>query len=158
MEHRTFLDDFSDRWMEEWNHHSVDGLIDLTTPDVVWDDRTFWPNVITGHDELRRYIEKIFAVMPDVTFEEKARFFDTDRCQATVLWRMEGSGPPGIAADKRFAFEGCDIFLGFRDGKLAHYQAAYDITDMMRQLEMLPPRDGRIGGAYFLSLLEPVRR
>jgi predicted ester cyclase len=158
MAHRPFLDEFSDRWMEEWSRHSVDGLLEITTPDVVWEDLTFWPNVITGHDELRRYIDKIFSIMPDVTFEERARFFHPDRCQANILWRMEGSGPPGIAPDKRFAFEGCDIFLEFRDGRLAHYQAAYDITDMMRQLEMLPPRDGRIGGAYFLSLREAARR
>ena len=139
--------------MEEWNRHDTDGLIALTSPDLVWEDLTFWPAVITDHGELRRYIDKIFSIMPDVTFEERSRFFHPDECQATVLWRMEGSGPPRIAPDKRFAFEGCDIFLGFRQGKLAHYQAAYDITGMMRQLEMLPPRGDRIGGAYFLSLL-----
>jgi len=55
---------------------------------------------------------------------------------------------------QEFEFEGCDIFLGFHDGRLSHYQAAYDITDMMRQLEMLPPRGDRIGGAYFLALLQ----
>jgi predicted ester cyclase len=158
VEHRKFLDDFSDRWMENWNRHDTDGLIALTSADLVWDDRTFWPTVITDQDELRRYIDKIFSIMPDVTFGERARFFHPDHCQANILWRMEGSGPPGIAADKRYAFEGCDIFLEFHDDKLAHYQAAYDITDMMRQLEMLPPREGRIGGAYFLSLLDPVRQ
>jgi len=158
MKHQAFLDTFCDRWMEEWNRHSVDGLIGLIAPDLVWEDLTFWTNVITSHAELRRYIEKIFSVMPDVTFGERARFIHPTRSQATILWRMEGSGPPGVASDKRYDFEGCDIFLEFRDGKLAHYQAAYDITHMMRQLEMLPQRGNRIGGAYFLALLDPARR
>jgi SnoaL-like protein len=150
---RKVLDGFCHEWMARWNAHDRDGLVDLTTPDVVWNDRTFWPHVIHGHDELRRYIDKIFAIMPDVEFDEVGRFFDADDARANVLWRMRGSGPPSVAPDRRFEFEGCDIFLAFRDGKLAHYQAAYDITDMMRQLGLLPPREDRIGGAYFLGLL-----
>jgi hypothetical protein len=38
--------------------------------------------------------------------------------------------------------------------------AQYEITDMMRQFGMLPPRGQRIGGAYLLSLsgAEPAKR
>jgi hypothetical protein len=149
---RARLDEFCDEWMARWSAHDRDGLVDLTTADVVWEDLTFWPDVIHGHDELRRYIDKIFAVMPDVEFEERCRFFDADDARANVLWRMRGSGPPRLAADRRFECDGCDIFLEFRGGRLAHYQAAYDITDMMRQLGLLPPRENRIGGAYLLAL------
>jgi len=151
---RAALDGFCDEWMALWNAHDREGLVGLTTGDVVWEDLTFWPEVVHGHDALRRYIDKIFEIMPDVEFEERCRFFAADEARANVLWRMRGSGPPRLAPDKRFEFEGCDIFLGFHDGRLSHYQAAYDITDMMRQLEMLPPRGDRIGGAYFLALLQ----
>jgi steroid delta-isomerase-like uncharacterized protein len=151
---RKVLDGFCDEWMALWNAHDRDGLVALTSADVVWEDLTFWPHVIHGHDELRRYIDKIFDVMPDVEFDERARFFDAEEARVNVLWRMRGSGPPRVAPDRRFECEGCDIFLAFRDGKLAHYQAAYDITDMMRQLGLLPPRKDRIGGAYLLGLMK----
>lgn len=156
-DHRAFLEDYCERWIAAWDSHDPDQLLATFTDDIVWDDKTFWPNVIHGKEELRRYIEKIYAVMPDVRFEEKGRFFDPDQAKAIVLWRMWGSAPPGFP-DKQFDFEGCDIFLGFKDGKLSHYQAAYDITDMMRQLGMLPERNGKIGGAYFMSLLKAGRQ
>ena len=154
---RALLDGFCDEWMAAWDAHDPDRLIRLTTEDVVWEDLTFWPHVIHGHDELRRYIDKIVAVMPDVTFEEQCRFFDAGDTRANILWRMRGSGPPSHAPDRRFEFDGCDIFLEFRQGKLAHYQAAYDITEMMRQLGLLPPRNNRIGGADFVALLNPTK-
>jgi hypothetical protein len=46
-----------------------------------------------------------------------------------------------------------DIFLKFADGELAHYLSAYNIVGLLEQLEALPPRGNRLGGAYVMSLL-----
>lgn len=152
-EQARFLARFSEDWLDAWNSHDTEQVLALMHEDVVWDDRTFWTHVIRGRDALREYVDKIWEVMPDVRFEEIERFFAPDGQRGLVLFQQQGSAPPKLGVDGGFDTHGCDIFLEFRDGLLSHYLASYDIAEMMRQMGALPPRNGRIGGAYFLSLL-----
>ena len=101
---------------------------------------------------MRTYIDKIWAVMPDVHFREVQLFSALDAGRALYLFEQTSSAPPASGKHGKATTYGCDIFLGFRDGLLADYMAQYEISDMMRQFDMLPPRGGRIGGAYLLSL------
>ena len=153
-EHHEFLGDFTDRWEAAWNAHDPEEILGLFASRFTWEDPTFWPNTITTRDELRRYIDKVFDVMPDVHFDQLGRFFDPDQCRGIYLFQQTGSPPQQFPDLKPFRTHGCDIFLDFVDGGLSHYLACYDITEMMRQMGMLPPRAGKIGGAYHLSLLK----
>ncbi|MEJ2885161.1 nuclear transport factor 2 family protein [Actinomycetospora aeridis] len=148
------LRDFATRWLEAWNSHETEQVLALLHPECRWEDTVFWPHVITDREEMTRYVDRIWRVMPDVWFEEVQLFTAPEEGRAVVLFRQGGSGPPQLAPDARFETQGCDIFLGFTDGLLSHYLAQYEITDMMRQLGVLPPRDGAVGGAYLLSLLK----
>lgn len=148
-----FLQDFAKRWLAAWNSHDTDRVLALLHPEVIWDDTVFWPEVIHGIDGVRTYVDRIWTVMPDVAFEEVQVFTAPDAGRAVVLFRQEGSGPPRLNPHRRFSTFGCDIFLEFRDGLLARYLGQYEITEMMRQLDALPPREGKVGGAYLLSLL-----
>ncbi|WP_205697388.1 nuclear transport factor 2 family protein [Conexibacter sp. SYSU D00693] len=155
-ERQAFLGTFAARWLDAWNSHETERVLDLLSDDVVWDDRTFWPEVLHGKDAVREYVERIWQAMPDVQFEERGRFFDPDGERAIFLFRQWGSAPARFADHPGFDSHGCDIFLAFDGDRLAHYQAAYDMVEMMRQMELLPPREGKVGGAYFLSLLGGV--
>ncbi|QTI69020.1 nuclear transport factor 2 family protein [Gordonia polyisoprenivorans] len=148
-----FLDDFSTRWLAAWNSHSTDRILDLLHPDIIWDDRTFWPDIINGISGMPAYVDKIWEAMPDVAFEEIERFGSADRKRGIVLFRQFGHGPAKLNPDATFDSHGCDIFLEFKDGKLASYKSAYDISDMLRQLGALPERGQLLGGAYLMSLL-----
>lgn len=148
-----FLDDFSNRWLAAWNSHSTEQVLDLLHPDIIWDDRVFWPRIINGIDGMTDYIERVWDAMPDVAFDEIERFGSADRARGMVLFRQYGHGPERLNPGAEFDTHGCDIFLEFRDGKLAEYKAAYEITDMLRQLGALPDRGDRLGGAYLMSLL-----
>lgn len=147
-----FLNRFADRWLAAWNSHSTDQVLDLLADDVRWDDRTFWPEVIVGREGVREYVEKIWEAMPDVAFAEIQRFHAPDACRGVVLWRQWGHGPARMNPEATFASHGCDIFLEFTGDKLRHYLSAYDIVPMLEQLGSLPPRGGRLGGAYLMKL------
>lgn len=156
--HDEFLHDFTNRWDEAWNSHNIELVMSLFADEFVFDDRTFWPNAISSREELRSYLEKIYTVMHDVRFDEMGRFFDPSERKGMYLFIQSGSPPKGYPQENKFRTHGCDIFLKFSEGKLAHYLASYEITEMMRQMQMLPPRKGRIGGAYLLSLQKEHRR
>jgi steroid delta-isomerase-like uncharacterized protein len=147
-----FLTDFADRWLAAWNSHDTEQVLELLHEDIRWDDRTFWPEVIDGREGVRTYTDKIWEAMPDVQFDEIQRFFAPDALRGIVLFRQYGHGPARLNPDRSFDSHGCDIFLEFRDGKLAHYLSSYDIVPMLEQIGGLPPRAGKLGGAYLMSL------
>jgi steroid delta-isomerase-like uncharacterized protein len=151
---QAFLRKFATDWLTAWNSHSTDTVLELIHPDIVWDDTVFWTEVIHGKEALRHYVDRIWTAMPGVSFEEIQLFTAPEDGRALVLFRQQGNGPASLAPDRRFATTGCDIFLQFTDGLLARYLAQYEISDMLRQLGALPPRNGKIGGAYLLSLTQ----
>jgi steroid delta-isomerase-like uncharacterized protein len=154
----AFLSAFANRWLAAWNSHDTDGVLELLAPDIIWEDLTFWPEVIQGREGVRAYVDRIWRVMHDVRFEEIGRFFDPQDRSGIVLFRQRGSAPEAFAGNPGFDTHGCDIFLAFDGELLSHYLASYDISEMMRQMELLPPRDGKVGGAYLLSLSQETAR
>lgn len=148
----AFTDDFALRWLTAWNSHDTDEVLALLDDDVVWDDPVFWHEVLHGTAAVRGYVEKIWSVMPDVAFTEVERFANADGTRGLVLFEQSGSGSAQLGADRRFRSHGCDIFLSFRDGRLAHYLASYDIVGMLEQLGAVPPRGTRTGSAHLVSL------
>lgn len=150
-----FVRDFGTRWEAAWNSHDTEKVMALVHPDIRWNDTIFWPEIIHGHAGFRAYVDKIWAVMPDVHFKEVQLFSALDSGRALYLFEQTASAPLASGSAKIATTCGCDIFLGFREGLLSDYMAQYEIAEMMRQFDMLPPRGGRIGGAYLLSLLGP---
>lgn len=148
-----FLRDFGTRWEAAWNSHDTGRVMALLHPEIRWNDTVFWPSVIHGHAGMQAYIDKIWAVMPDVHFTEVQLFTACEAGRALYLFEQTASAPPSSGSDRKATTYGCDIFLGFRDGLLSDYMAQYEIAEMMRQFGMLPPRGGRVGGAYLLSLM-----
>lgn len=150
-----FVRDFGNRWEAAWNSHDTEQVMALIHPDIRWNDTIFWPEIIHGHAAMRAYVDKIWAVMPDVHFREVQLFSAVDAGRALYLFEQTSSAPPASGRDTKATTYGCDIFLGFRGGLLSDYMAQYEITDMLRQFGMLPPRGGRVGGAYLMSLTGP---
>ena len=149
----AWVREFAGRWEDAWNSHRTDDVMALLHPEIEWDDRIFWTDVLHGHDEVRTYVDTIWEVMPDVRFEEVQLFTGGPEHGGVYLFRQTASAPARFETDKVAVTHGSDIFLEFRDGLLLRYMAQYEISEMMRQFGVLPPRGGRIGGAYLLSLL-----
>ena len=148
----AFLRGFADRWLAAWNSHDTDQVLELLHPDVRWDEQVFWPHPLRGRDAVRGYVDAIWRAMPDYAVTEIQLFTAVEDGRALVFFRQQGRAPAALGSDRRFEVAGCDIFLGFADGLLAHYTAAFEIVDMLRQLGALPPRGDRRGGAYLLDL------
>lgn len=149
-----FLSEFAERWDTAWNSHSTDQVLALLHDDIEWEDTVFWTEIIRGIGGMREYVDEIFRVMPDVHFDGVQLFTAPEDGRGLWLFRQSGSAPSAFGSEKKFSTYGCDIWLGFTDGKLSRYLAQYEITEMMRQYDALPPRDGKRGGAYLLSLMK----
>ena len=153
----AFLRAFADRWLAAWNSGDTEQVLALLHPGVEWDETVFWPHPLAGRDAVRGYVDAIWRAMPEYEVTEVQLFTAVADGRALVLFRQRGAAPAALGTQRRFDVQGCDIFLGFRDGPLSHYTASFEIAGMLEQLGALPPRGDRKGGAYLLSLCEQAR-
>ena len=147
-----FIHRYADDWLAAWNSHDTERVFALLDEDIVWDDRVFWHEVVYGREAMRPYMDKVWAAMPDVRFTEIERFVNPARSRGIVLFEQSGHGPAQLDPARTFRSHGCDIFLAFRGGRLAHYLGSYDIVGMLEQLGAIPPRGPRTASAHLLSL------
>jgi steroid delta-isomerase-like uncharacterized protein len=146
---RAFIEDFLPRWQEAWNSHVPQRLLALMTEDVVYDDSAS-PETMRGHGDVHTFLDRIWRAMPDLRFEARGGpLLDPDQPRAAFWWRGEGTfmgplNPPGFApTGARINFEGAD-FHEYRDGRVAKLRIVFDMTDVARQIGVVP-RPGSVG-------------
>jgi steroid delta-isomerase-like uncharacterized protein len=142
---RTFLDDWSARYLAVWNAHDVEGIVAMCTEDVVWDDPGL-PETYRKHDGVRRFIAATFRCFPDVEVEElEPAYASPAEPKALAPYRFTGTmlgpwEPTDIAATgRRVSFEGVDQWE-FRGERMCRYDTKYDLLGVARQMGVVPPQ------------------
>lgn len=142
------LRDFVSRWLEAWNSHQPDRVLELLTEDVeVRDDS--WPRTMHGHADVREFLEALWRAVPDMTFELlHGPYVIPDEPRASLHWRGSGTftgqmDPPGFApTGRRWEVDGAD-FQEYRDGRICKLRVAFDVMTLSRQLGLMPASGSR---------------
>ncbi len=140
------LQEFAQRYAAAWNGRDSSAMDALVTDDIVWFDPAL-PQPARGKADVRAFMEDSWRAFPDLRFSEPdPPFLVAEDDKVAWAWRMQGtfSGapiePPGFApTGRRMDVRGIDEWL-MRDGRIAHYRAYYDATDLSRQLGIVPER------------------
>ena len=107
MPNESFMSDF----LDAWNRHDVDAIMDGMTEDAVWITST--GSRIEGAAAVRTAFAELLASYPDARWEEAEHFAGGDR--GVSEWSLVAtSATDGSSLRER----GCDVFT-FRDGKIA---------------------------------------
>jgi steroid delta-isomerase-like uncharacterized protein len=131
-------------------------MAQLLTEDIVWSDPAL-PAPVYGVTAVQEFMRASFRTFSDLHFSEPdpPHFTVTDQHVAWA-WRMEGTmtgpaDPPGFApTGKRMRVDGVDLWT-MRDGRIARYRAVYDMTDLARQLGIMPAH-GSVGERATVAL------
>jgi steroid delta-isomerase-like uncharacterized protein len=121
-------------YAEVKNRHDVAGMLARTHPECRYED-VGAGRVVTGHAELRRYHEHLFAAVPDYTasVEGIAATGDTaiawGRFGGTLARPLFGRGRAGERLEVAAVF-----VCGFRDGLLYTERAHVDLVSLREQL------------------------
>ena len=138
------LQEFTQRYMAAWNGRDASAMDALVTDDIVWFDPAL-PQPARGKAEVRAFMEDSWRSFPDLRFSDvDPPFLVAQDDEVAWAWRMQGTfsgariDPPGFAATgRRMDVRGIDEWL-MRDGRIAHYRAYYDATELSRQLGIVP--------------------
>jgi steroid delta-isomerase-like uncharacterized protein len=139
-----FLQDFFRRYAAAWTAKEAasNPLAALITEDVHWEDPML-PQPAKGSAAVLALLEGSFRAFPDLSCDVLGPpFLSTDGKVVMFHWRLSGTmtGPLPNGAPptgKSVVVTGVDRWE-FRDGRICHYQAFYDLFGMLRQLGLIP--------------------
>lgn len=138
-----FLQDFGHRWMDAWNRGDAEGVANLCTPNVIYDDPAL-PATAHGRRDVADFVRSTLRAFPDGQFSEpEPPYASRTMPKALAPWHFEGThtgiiDPPGFyPTGKRVILDGTDHWW-FEDGLVARYRADYDLSAVARQIGAMP--------------------
>jgi steroid delta-isomerase-like uncharacterized protein len=144
---QAFAHEFAQRWLDAWNSHQPERVLELMAEDIVYEDSAA-PETMRGHAEVRPFIDSTWRAFPDMRFELLGLYPHASEPKAALHWRSwaTNSGPidpPGLrATGKSLQLDGVDLHE-YRDGKIARLTIVFDMAEAMRQLGSLPQPGSR---------------
>ena len=132
------LQGFIDRYNEAWNDHEVDAIIDMHTPDSVFENHTTG-DVNVGRDAIGEAIRGIFTVFPDLRFETRRAYIREDlvvqewTARGTHLGMMNRAGLEVEPTGKSVEYRGMDV-IPIENGLIARKDVYSDGVTLLRQL------------------------
>jgi steroid delta-isomerase-like uncharacterized protein len=138
-----WIREFVPRWLEAWNSHQANRVLELLTDDVEIRDDS-WPKTMFGHGDVREFLEALWRAVPDMTFDLlEGPYVIPGEPRASFHWRGSGTftgrmDPPGFApTGHRWEVDGVD-FQEYRDGRIAKLRVVFDLMTLSRQLGVMP--------------------
>jgi steroid delta-isomerase-like uncharacterized protein len=126
----------------------VDAIAELLAEDIVWADPALLEPA-RGIAAVQEFMRVSFRAFPDLHFAEpEPPHLSVNGETVAWAWTMDGTmrgvvEPPGFAPTGRsMHVEGVDLWR-MREGRIARYRAFYDMTDLARQLGIVPPPGSR---------------
>jgi steroid delta-isomerase-like uncharacterized protein len=130
------LDSIVDAFYRAYNDHDAETAISLYAEDGRHEEIAFGAEK-RGHAELRKGLEGLFAMMPDVRFRERERI--RSAAHIAILYQMTGNfvprpkeGMPAAAA-KPLTINGLHV-LEITDGLISVSQDYWDKADFLAQI------------------------
>jgi steroid delta-isomerase-like uncharacterized protein len=132
------LQEFIDRYNAAWNAHDVDAIVEMHTPDSVFENHTTG-DLNVGRDAIGEAISGIFTVFPDLSFETRRAYIRDDlvvqewTARGTHLGKMNRAGLEVEPTGKSVEYRGMDV-IPIENGLVARKDVYSDGVTLLRQL------------------------
>ena len=134
-----------------WNNGDIEGVLEAYDDDIVWVNVAL-EETYNGKDEVRAFLERLYAALPDLTFGADWAIARGD--QIAERWTVSGThrGPFwGIpATGRKFEITGVSL-ITMRDGKFVRDEFYSDGGSVLRQVGLMPSLrllQGPVGRAF----------
>jgi steroid delta-isomerase-like uncharacterized protein len=132
------LQQFIDRYNQAWNEHDVDTIVEMHTPESVFENHTTG-DVNVGREAIGAAIRGIFTVFPDLRFETRRAYIREDlvvqewTAHGTHLGKMNRAGLEVEPTGKTVEYRGMDV-IPIENGLVARKDVYSDGVTLLRQL------------------------
>jgi steroid delta-isomerase-like uncharacterized protein len=132
------LQTFIERYNDAWNSHDVETILEMHTPDSVFENHTTG-DVNVGREEIGNAIRGIFTVFPDLRFETRRAYVRDDlvvqewTARGTHLGKMKRAGLEVEPTGQTVEYRGIDV-IPMEDGLVARKDVYSDGVTLLRQL------------------------
>jgi steroid delta-isomerase-like uncharacterized protein len=132
------LQGFIDRYNQAWNDHDVDAIVEMHTPDSVFENHTTG-DVNVGREAIGEAISGIFTVFPDLRFETRRAYIRDDlvvqewTARGTHLGKMRRAGIEVEPTGRSVEYRGMDV-IPIESGLVARKDVYSDGVTLLRQL------------------------
>ena len=132
------LQGFIDRYNQAWNDHDVDAIVEMHTPDSVFENHTTG-DVNVGREAIGESISGIFTVFPDLRFETRRAYIRDDlvvqewTARGTHLGKMSRAGLEVEPTGRSVEYRGMDV-IPIENGLVARKDVYSDGVTLLRQL------------------------
>ncbi|GAA5085189.1 ester cyclase [Nocardia iowensis] len=145
IESAAWLAEFTEGYIAGWNSGDGAAVAKCATEDTMWYDPSLGKRV-AGRAGVEEFVSDTVRSFPDVAYTNPfPPLLAAEGRAAVVPWRMTGThlgpiDPPGFAATgKKIDLLVIDIWQ-FRGGLIWRSQATWDLSEMLLQLGLMPPR------------------
>jgi steroid delta-isomerase-like uncharacterized protein len=132
------LQQFIDRYNQAWNAHDVDTILEMHSPDSVFENHTTG-DVNVGREAIGEALRGIFTVFPDLKFETRRAYIRDDlvvqewTARGTHLGKMNRAGLVVEPTGKSVEYRGMDV-IPIENGLVARKDVYSDGVTLLRQL------------------------
>jgi len=117
--------DILERFLDAFNRHDVDAIMEFFAEDCVFETPrgpSPWGRRLEGKEQVRKGIEARFAGIPDIAYVNDRHFASGDR--AVSEWTIIGTDTSG----ERVEVQGCDLFE-LRDGRITRKDSYWKLVE-----------------------------
>ncbi len=134
-------------YIDAWNRHDIDGILEMVAAEFIYDERPMtMARPLRGRAAFGSYLERSFAVFPDLTIETTS--CDAGSALAFAESVMSGTYAGKIGGGKRIAVRVACVFE-VKDGTLSQERLYWDRANTLRQL-------GRPAAVLAVAFQRPV--
>jgi len=124
------------RYIDAWNRHEVEAILQLVTEDFIYDERPVtMDRPLRGRPALRAYLERTFTAFPDLSIVVTSCEAGPSLAVSEAVMRGTHLGSlNGMPATRRRITTRVACVFEVKDDKLAHERLYWDRANTMRQL------------------------
>ncbi len=130
---------FERKFMEGWNQHATEELLELYSEDMVYKHQGEEPRIVRGKEQFKLYLKGLWNSIPD--FEFKLLRTAWNGSTGFGEWIGKGTfqgqryGHNKVAEPKKIEYEGVDDLILDSSNLIKEERAYYNMLDVIRQLQ-----------------------